>query len=129
MSRTTIPTHALDCPCDLCEDMPVHTVKRYSYRAEQALQVSPLARAALDNGVDFSSVEQYILSRMTEAERNQTLAGNLYGALLADYTKQAVGAFHESAQESLDVALRDSWLAQLDGSIAALRLWWRGVLP
>lgn len=113
----TIPTHALDCECDMCEDMP-----RFSARAEsaacKAARISPLARAALDNGIDFESVEMYVLSRMTEAERNQVLAGNLYGAM-----------FQADDQQALDAALARSFLAQLDGSVAAARLWWQGALP
>lgn len=109
----TIPTHALGCECDMCEDMP-----RYSKQAEslvcKAARISPLARAALDNGVAFEDVEAYILNapmRPFIHDSFEVSAGDAY------------------ANESLDVALRDSWLAQLDGSIAALRLWWRGVLP
>ncbi len=65
MTATTIPTHALDCPCDLCEDLP--PVLRYGAKPEseacKAANVSPLARAALDNGVPFEDVAEYCRSR------------------------------------------------------------------
>ncbi len=117
MNTATVPCHAPDCACDMCDDMP-----RYSKHAEsaacKAACISPLARAALDNGIDYESVEMYMLSRMTEAQRAQALDGNLYGAV-----------FEADEQQALDAALARSFLAQCDGSVAAARLWWLGVLP
>jgi hypothetical protein len=114
----TIPSHAHGCECDLCEDMP-----RFSKQAEsvacKAARISPLARAALDNGVSFEDVEAYIC-----AAPCKPVLG--FGDVRGEFVVTAGDAY---ANESLDVALRESWLAQLDGSIAALRLWWRGVLP
>ena len=126
MTATTIPSHALDCACDICEDLPVHTVKRFSYQAEEsaclAARVSPLARAALDNGVSFADVEAYC-----NGCKGEQLASIIYELLLA-YDDAPSSTSPVRASAALDGALTRSFLAQRDGSIAGARVWWLGVL-
>jgi hypothetical protein len=106
----------------MCEDMP-----RFSKHAEsaacKAAQISPLARAALDNGVSFDDVYAYLHDAHKPIAGMVTLALN--NPRYADWPeRQAL------VQDiTLDAALARSFLAQCDGSVAAARLWWQGVLP
>ncbi len=105
----------------MCEDMP-----RFSKQPEEAAcraaRVSPLARAALDNGIAFDDVAAY-------CEGNTRIAALVYESFCS--LEGAPGGLLENTRADcqLDAALARSFLAQCDGSVAAARLWWLGVLP
>ncbi len=89
--------------------------------------LSPLARAALANGVAFDDVYAYLL------DGNKPLASAIYEALVIpeviESSTGARGCVDMSALEvdvTLESALARSVLAQ--GTIEHARLWWRGVL-
>ncbi len=74
--------------------------------------ISPLMRAALDNGVSFENVSAYCEAHVRSTGRS--LEGLYYESLVM------------SEPEPLEAALLRSVLAQ--GTIEHARLWWRGVL-
>ncbi len=113
MTTPTIPTETLTTPADA----PSNSYTRQLDARQRRHGFTPLVRAALDNGIDFETVEAYMLANLTETERTRALAGNLYGAPDLDA---------ELTDAALDAALARSALAV--GTIEHARLFWRGVL-
>jgi len=126
-----IPTHDYQCPCELCEP-EAHSVRElpsqstvpapegqdlasevYRERVASGVRVSPLMRAALDNGLDFETVDL------------------LAGAVSSGYpvfSAKTIAAFRASveADTALNLALEQHARARQP---ERSRLWWRGALP
>jgi hypothetical protein len=88
-----------------------------------AARVSPLARAALDNGVSFDDVQAYC-----EGHNNARMSARFYETFVSLAGEPGGLLESERVECKLDGALARSFLAQTDGSIAAARVWWFGVL-
>ena len=92
------------------------------------MNVTPLARAALDNGVSFADVQAYVESRTRYTE---LAASAWYEAVNVPEVMPATPALAAHVTEMVtDTLLEGALLKSViaSGSLAAARLWWRGVL-
>lgn len=104
-------------PVPFCEAAKEIDYAPLEYRI-LAQTLSPLARAALENGVSFDDVAAYCMS-------SGRFAVSLYETLTS--LESPSGWFDEiRIDAALDGALARSVLAE--GTIEHARLWWRGVL-
>lgn len=87
--------------------------------APKFAKISPLARAALANGVSFEDVQAYCEACETRPDLFALLSVSLGAGVDALAEEQLNSDF-------LDAALARSVLAE--GTIEHARLWWRGVL-
>lgn len=96
-------------------------------RTYRGARVTPLARAALDNGIAFEDVQAYCEA---QGETRPDRWAAWYEALIEPVspTTPALDRHVEAMRldTALDAALARSVLAE--GSIAHARLWWLGVL-
>ncbi len=94
------------------EPAPVTSAQINQFSYETRAQITPLARAALQNGVAFDDVAAYCEGRNTKAP--------------------TFGECDEIADMALDQALERSAAAMYAKepakNLEAARLWWRGVL-
>lgn len=91
--------------------------------------ITPLARAALDNGVSFADVQAYCEGRGVDDPESLAAWYEAVNVPAQDETTPALSALVTSmiTDTILDAALARSVLAE--GTIEHARLWWLGVLP
>lgn len=90
--------------------------------------ISPLARAALDNGVSFADVQAYVEASRVSADE---WAAPLYEALNVPCVAPATPALQAHVTEMVTDTLLEGALVRsvlAIGTVAHARLWWRGVL-
>lgn len=97
-------------------------------RASSGLRVTPLARAALENGVSFEDVRAYCASkRITDPNLPAAWYEACNAPPATELTPRLAAHITEMITDTrLEGALARSVLAE--GTIEHARLWWRGVL-
>ncbi len=107
-----------------CTTPALHTDRNTAVR----YLISPLARAALDNGVSFADVQAYCEA---QGLGNETLVADWYEACNVPTLPYCTPALQAHVTEMItDTLLEGALLRSVlsIGTVAHARLWWRGVL-